>query len=97
MRVLPLRLAFSPTEAARLGNGGGPDLRRVAIAWSVKEAAAKSLGQKIVLREQAFELTAFDPARGTARIAHAGSVVDAYYAVDGDFVCTLAAVQQTRQ
>lgn len=94
-----LRLAFSPAEAARLGNGGGggPDARRVAIGWSVKEAAAKSLGQKIVLREQAFELTAFDAARGTAQVAHAGTLVDAYYAVDGDFVCSLAAAGQALQ
>jgi acyl transferase domain-containing protein/phosphopantetheinyl transferase len=86
-----LRIAFSPAEAALLANGSGCDARLVTIAWSAKEAAAKSLGQKILLREQSFELKALDPARGWARLAHDGMVIDAFYAIDGDFVCTLAA------
>lgn len=86
-----LRIAFSSAEAALVVDGHGPDGRLVTIAWSVKEAAAKSLGQKMLLREHSFELTAFDPTHGTARISHAGKIVDAYCAIDGDFVCTLAA------
>jgi acyl transferase domain-containing protein/phosphopantetheinyl transferase len=86
-----LGIAFSPAEAALVANGHGPDPRLVTIAWSAKEAAAKSLGQKILLRERSFELRAFDPAQGRARLSHDGSVIDAFSAVDGDFVCTLAA------
>jgi acyl transferase domain-containing protein/phosphopantetheinyl transferase len=87
------RLAFSAPEAALLGNGHGPDARAVTLAWSAKEAAAKSLGQKMLLRERDFMLTAFDPAQGRARLSHGGAVIDAFSAVDGDFVCTLATPQ----
>ena len=92
-----LRIAFSRAEAALLDNGNGrgkdqrQDGRLVTIAWSAKEAAAKSLGQKMLLREHSFELQSFDPAQGTARIMHGSAVIDAFYVVDGDFVCTLAA------
>jgi phosphopantetheinyl transferase len=86
-----LRLAFTPAEAALVANGYEPDSRLVAIAWSAKEAAAKSLGRKILLREREFEMTAFEPAQGRARLAHGGTVIDTFSAVDGDFVCTLAA------
>ena len=89
-----LRVAFSPAEAALLEDAGGCDVAHVTIAWSAKEAAAKSLGQKMLGREQSFVVTAFDPARAMVRLTHDGSVIDAFYAVDGDFVCTLAAAAE---
>ena len=89
-----LHMAFSPAEAALLVNVGEPDAQLVTIAWSAKEAAAKSLGQKMLGREQSFVMTAFDPSNATVQLTHAGSTIDAFYAVDGDFVCTLAAPGQ---
>jgi phosphopantetheinyl transferase len=86
-----LRVAFSAAETALLAGGCPLDARHVAIAWSAKEAVAKSLGQKMLGREQSFVMTAFDPHNATIRIAHDGNAVDAFYAVEGDFVCTLAA------
>jgi 4'-phosphopantetheinyl transferase EntD len=89
-----LRVAFSAAEAAVLEDAGGCDVARVTIAWSAKEAAAKSLGQKMLGREQSFVVTAFDPERGSVRVTHDGSVIDAFFTVDGDYVCTLAAVAE---
>jgi phosphopantetheinyl transferase len=85
-----LRIAFSPDEAALLANGHGCAPEYVTIAWSAKEAVAKSLGQKMLGREQSFVMTAFDPANATVRVAHDGNMIDAFYAVEGDFVCTIA-------
>jgi len=62
----------------------------VTIAWSAKGSAAKSLGQKLLSREQSFVITAFNPATATIRLRRADNVIDVFYAVDGDFVRTLA-------
>jgi acyl transferase domain-containing protein/phosphopantetheinyl transferase len=86
-----MRVAFSPAEATLLADAGGDDAQLVAIAWSAKEAVAKSLGQKLLGREQSFTMRAFDPANALIRVAHAEQMIDAYFAVDGDFVCTVAA------
>ncbi len=86
-----LRMAFSPAEAALLANAVGDDTQLVAIAWSAKEAVAKSLGQKLVGREHSFTMSVFDPANAVIQVTYAEQMIDAYYAVDGDFVCTVAA------
>jgi phosphopantetheinyl transferase len=85
------RVAFSPAEATLLADAGGDDAQLVAIAWSAKEAAAKSLGQKLLGHERSFTMRGFDPANAVIQVAHAEQTIDAHFAVDGDFVCTVAA------
>ncbi|MBS0561744.1 MAG: acyltransferase domain-containing protein, partial [Proteobacteria bacterium] len=81
--------AFSADEAGLLGLYNGHAAELVTIAWSAKEAVAKALGQRIQGREQSFIVTGFDPGNCTISVTHDGSVVDAFYAIEGDFVCTL--------
>jgi len=84
------RAAFSAHEAGVLGLYNGRAAELVTIAWSAKEAVAKALGQRIQGREQSFVVTGFDPGNSTISVTHDASVVDAFYSIEGDFVCTLA-------
>lgn len=86
-----LQVAFSPAETAILANAGDDDARLVVIAWSAKEAVAKSLGRKLLGRERNFTLSHLDPTNCIIQVTHGGQMIDAYYAVDDDFVCTVAA------
>lgn len=83
-------VAFSPAENALFRSVGECDARLVTTAWSVKEAAAKSLGQKLLGREQLFAITKFDPDAGAVSVWHNGIPIDVAYTTDGDFVCSLA-------
>jgi acyl transferase domain-containing protein/phosphopantetheinyl transferase len=89
-----LRMAFSQAEAELLEHAGGLGAEFVTIAWSAKEAVSKSLGQKLLGRELSFAITALDARNSMIRVEHAGVAVDVFYAVDGDFVCSLAAVAE---
>ena len=84
--------AFSAEEERLLCGGRvGAVGTLIAIAWSAKEAAAKSLGRKLLGDEASFAITDVDLERATIRLAHAQGWVDAFYALDGDFVCVVAA------
>ena len=83
--------AFSPQEGTLLAAAGWAQSELIAIAWSAKEAAAKSIGQKLLGRETSFAITHVDLEQATIRLAHENGSVDAFYALDGDFVCVVAA------
>jgi 4'-phosphopantetheinyl transferase EntD len=85
------RQAFTAAESALIADAGWADSELVAIPWAAKEAAAKSLGQKLLGHEKSLIITMIDPAQAMMRLAYADGWVDVFYAVDGDFVCTLAA------
>jgi 4'-phosphopantetheinyl transferase EntD len=84
------RIALTPAESAVLGQTQLDEAFLVAIAWSAKEAASKSLGQPLLGRETWPAITAIDAARCEIILAHADGPLAAFYAIDGDFICTLA-------
>lgn len=85
-----VRIAFSVAEEELLAEAGWAGSELIAIAWSAKEATAKALGQKLLGRERSLAIMALDLERATMRIAHADGWADVFYAVDGNYVCTLA-------
>jgi phosphopantetheinyl transferase len=87
---LLVQTAFSPEEEQLLSEAGWAQSEHIAIAWSAKEAAAKSLGRKLLGEEASFAITDVDLERTTIRLAHEQGWVDAFYALDGDFVCVVA-------
>lgn len=86
-----VQTAFSSEEGALLTEAGWADSPQIAIAWSAKEAAAKSLGRTLLGQETSFVITHLDLDRDMMRLAHQQGDIDAYYALDGDFVCVVAA------
>ena len=83
--------AFTMEEGELLAQAGWDGSAEIAIAWSAKEAAAKSIGQKLLGHETSFAITHVDLDQARIRLAHARGEVDAFYALDGDFVCVVAA------
>ena len=83
--------AFTLEEGELLAEAGWDESAEIAIAWSAKEAAAKSIGQKLLGHETSFAITQVDLAQARIRLAHARGPVDAFYTLDGDFVCVVAA------
>ena len=88
---LMMQSAFSAEEGAVLAEAGWAQSELIAIAWSAKEAAAKAIGQQLIGQETAFAITHVDLAQETIRLAHAEGDLDAFYALDGDYVCVVAA------
>jgi phosphopantetheinyl transferase len=82
--------AFSADEGAILSDLGWAETGEIAIAWSAKEAAAKSMGRTLLGDETAWAITHVDPQQGSIRLAHTLGDVDAFYALDGDYVCVVA-------
>jgi len=89
---LLVQTAFSPQEQDLLGEIGWGDSELIAIAWSAKEAAAKSIGRKLLGHETSIAITHVDTDQRLIRLTHAQADVDAFYEVDGDYVCVVAAV-----
>ena len=83
--------AFSAEEGALLADLGWADTDMIAVAWSAKEAAAKALGFALLGNELAFAITGIDAEHETIHVAHAGGTIEAIYALDGDYVCVVAA------
>ena len=84
--------AFSDSEGVLLAELGWAHSNLIAIAWSAKEAAAKAIGRKLLGAELSFVITRVDPEEATIRVEHSQGFVDAFYALDDDFVCVVAAV-----
>ena len=83
--------AFTAEEGEVLAGAGWDGSHENAIAWWAKEGAAKSLGQKLLGQETSFAITDVDLDQARIRLAHARGQVDAFYALDGDFICVVAA------
>lgn len=64
------------------------DAETAVTLWSIKEAAAKTLGVGIQGRPEAFEIVAFDPASFTARVANSGLTVDTCSGRVGQGICS---------
>ncbi len=84
--------AFSSDEQELLAEVGWGETSAIAIAWAAKEAAAKSLGRKLLGRETSLAITLIDTDQRMIRLAHAEADVDAFYELDGDYVCVVATV-----
>ena len=88
---LLMQTAFSPVEQELLLDAGWGESSLIAIAWSAKEAAAKSIGRKLLGHETSMAITSIDTEQRTIRLAHAQAQMDAFYELDGDYVCVVAA------
>lgn len=65
-----------------------PDADTAVLLWSIKEAAAKTLGIGLQGRPQEFEIVEFDPARLVARVANRGLKVDTCSRRVGAGICS---------
>ena len=83
--------AFSPQEQELLAEVGWGESALIAIAWSAKEAAAKSFGRQLLGRETSLAITFIDTDQKMIRLAQAEGEVEAFYELDGDYVCVVAA------
>ncbi|MDF1669262.1 MAG: beta-ketoacyl synthase N-terminal-like domain-containing protein [Roseovarius sp.] len=66
-----------------------PDADTAVMLWSIKEAAAKTLGIGLQGRPQEFEIVEFDPATAAARVANSGFTVDTCSGRVGGGVCSI--------
>jgi malonyl CoA-acyl carrier protein transacylase/phosphopantetheinyl transferase len=83
--------AFTLEEQALLRNVGWDRSELIAIAWSAKEAVAKSLGRKLLGQETSLAITHIDTQAMTLSLAHGQGEAEAFYSLDGDYVCVVAA------
>ena len=83
--------AFAEDELALLETIGWAQTDSIAIAWSAKEAAAKALGFPLIGNEAALIITDVDVEQETISLAHADGTISAHFALDGDYVCVVAA------
>jgi acyl transferase domain-containing protein/phosphopantetheinyl transferase len=88
---LLMQTAFSLDEQRLLRDAGWDHSELIAIAWSAKEAAAKSVGRKLLGQETSLAITNIDTETMTIRLAHARGETYAYYGLDGHYVCVVAA------
>ena len=86
-----MQTAFSLDEQRLLRDAGWDHSELIAIAWSAKEAAAKSVGRKLLGQETSLAITNIDTETMTIRLAHARGETYAYYGLDGHYVCVVAA------
>ncbi|WP_198389331.1 type I polyketide synthase [Roseovarius faecimaris] len=77
---------LSDREAARLPIR--PDADSAVLLWSIKEAAAKTLGQGLQGRPQDFEIVEFDASSAVARVANQGLTVDTRSGRVGPGICS---------
>lgn len=77
---------LSESEASRLSLRADADT--AVTVWSIKEAAAKTLGMGLQGRPQVFEIVEFDPATAAARVANSGLTVDTCTRRVGQGVCS---------
>jgi malonyl CoA-acyl carrier protein transacylase/phosphopantetheinyl transferase len=89
--LLLMQTAFSSQEQELLAEVGWGQSALIAIAWSAKEASAKSIGRKLLGQEMSLAITHVDMEQRTLRLAHSQGGVDAFYALDSDYVCVVAA------
>lgn len=82
---------LSEREAANLPIH--PDADTAVLLWSIKEAAAKALGEGVQGRPEAFEIVEFDAASGAARVANAGRTVDTCSRRVGEGICSFGYLQ----
>lgn len=88
-----LHTILGPDEAARIGTG--PDRDIAVLLWSIKEAAAKTLGVGIQGRPQEFAITRFDAATGSARVANRGHSIDTCSGRVGEGICSFGYLRAT--
>ncbi len=83
-----LDMILSAEEKAALAPSA--DAETVVALWSVKEAAAKSLGIGLQGRPKEFAITDLDPDQGTALVRHGPYQLAAHMRRVGDGICSVA-------
>ncbi len=78
---------LTPAEAARLPLGASAETAM--LLWTIKEAAAKTLGVGLQGRPESFEIVAYDPHAATAKVEFEGQKVDTLSHQVGRGICSI--------